>query len=68
MTEEEIRAAVVGDLKPLEGPILLVDYDPAWPALFELENYADAKTTVVESIIERARAAAAGSRSGDEDV
>lgn len=37
MTEEEIRAAVVGELKPLEGPILLADYDPAWPALFERE-------------------------------
>jgi precorrin-6B methylase 2 len=28
MTEAEIRAAVVGELKPLEGPILLADYDP----------------------------------------
>ena len=37
MTEEEIRAAVVGELKPLDGPILLADYDPAWPALFERE-------------------------------
>jgi GrpB-like predicted nucleotidyltransferase (UPF0157 family) len=37
MTEDEIRAAVVGELKPLEGPILLADYDPAWPALFERE-------------------------------
>jgi GrpB-like predicted nucleotidyltransferase (UPF0157 family) len=37
MTEDEIRAAVVGELKPLEGPILVADYDPAWPALFERE-------------------------------
>jgi GrpB-like predicted nucleotidyltransferase (UPF0157 family) len=37
MTEEEIRAAVVGELKPLAGPILLADYDTAWPALFERE-------------------------------
>jgi GrpB-like predicted nucleotidyltransferase (UPF0157 family) len=37
MTDAEIRAAVVGELKPLEGPILLADYDPAWPALFERE-------------------------------
>jgi GrpB-like predicted nucleotidyltransferase (UPF0157 family) len=37
MTEEGIRAAVVGELKPLDGPILLADYDPAWPALFERE-------------------------------
>jgi GrpB-like predicted nucleotidyltransferase (UPF0157 family) len=37
MTEDEIRAAVVGELGPLEGPILLAEYDPAWPALFERE-------------------------------
>ena len=37
MTEAEIHAAVVGELKPLEGPILLADYDPRWPALFERE-------------------------------
>jgi GrpB-like predicted nucleotidyltransferase (UPF0157 family) len=37
MTEEEIRAAVVGELKPLEAPIVLADYDPTWPALFERE-------------------------------
>jgi GrpB-like predicted nucleotidyltransferase (UPF0157 family) len=37
MTEDEIRAAVVGELKPLEGPILLAEYDPAWPTLFERE-------------------------------
>jgi GrpB-like predicted nucleotidyltransferase (UPF0157 family) len=37
MTEDEIHAAVVGELKPLEGPILLADHDPAWPGLFERE-------------------------------
>lgn len=37
MTEVEIRAAVVGELKPLEAPILLAEYDPAWPGLFERE-------------------------------
>ena len=36
-TEEEIRAATVGELKPLAGPIVLVEYDPAWPQLFERE-------------------------------
>ena len=35
MTEEQIRAAQVGELAPLNGPIQLVDYDPAWPHLFE---------------------------------
>jgi GrpB-like predicted nucleotidyltransferase (UPF0157 family) len=37
MTEEQIRAANVGGLTPLVGPIQIVDYDPAWPGLFERE-------------------------------
>ena len=37
-TEEEIRATTVGELKPHDAPITLVDYDPAWPALFERED------------------------------
>lgn len=37
MTEEQIRAANVGGLTPLAGPIQIVDYDPAWPLLFERE-------------------------------
>jgi len=37
ITEEQIRAANVGGLTPLAGPILIVDYDLAWPALFERE-------------------------------
>jgi GrpB-like predicted nucleotidyltransferase (UPF0157 family) len=37
-TEEDIRKYTVGELKPHAAPILLVDYDPAWPGLFELEN------------------------------
>lgn len=36
-TEEQIRATQIGELKPLAGPIQLVDYDPAWPRLFERE-------------------------------
>jgi GrpB-like predicted nucleotidyltransferase (UPF0157 family) len=38
MTEEQIRAAVVGELKPLDAPIELADYDPAWPELFRREE------------------------------
>ena len=34
---EEIRAATIGELAPLAGPIVLADYDPAWPGLFERE-------------------------------
>ncbi len=37
LTEEQIRAAQVGELVPLSGPILIVDYDPEWPRLFERE-------------------------------
>jgi GrpB-like predicted nucleotidyltransferase (UPF0157 family) len=32
------RAATVGELTPHAAPITLVDYDPAWPALFERED------------------------------
>jgi GrpB-like predicted nucleotidyltransferase (UPF0157 family) len=37
LTEEQIRAAQVGELAPLAGPIQIVDYDPEWPQLFERE-------------------------------
>jgi GrpB-like predicted nucleotidyltransferase (UPF0157 family) len=37
MTEEQIRAAAVGEVRPLSGPIVLVDYDPEWPELFQRE-------------------------------
>lgn len=36
-TEEEIRAYTVGELKPLTSPIVMSDYDPQWPSLFERE-------------------------------
>src|SRR5579885_1141161 len=37
LTEEQLRAAHVGELVPLNGSIQLVDYDPAWPGLFARE-------------------------------
>ncbi len=37
MTEEQMRAAQVGELAPLVGRIQIVDYDSAWPRLFERE-------------------------------
>lgn len=37
MTEEEIRAVTVGEPQLLGGPIELLEYDPAWPRLFERE-------------------------------
>ncbi len=36
-TEEEIKAAFVGDVQPLTQKIAVVDYDPEWSRLFERE-------------------------------
>jgi GrpB-like predicted nucleotidyltransferase (UPF0157 family) len=36
-SEEYLRMHTVGELKPLTGPIRMVDYDPGWPHRFELE-------------------------------
>jgi GrpB-like predicted nucleotidyltransferase (UPF0157 family) len=36
-TVEEIRAYTIGELKPLTEPIVVSDYDPHWPVLFERE-------------------------------
>jgi GrpB-like predicted nucleotidyltransferase (UPF0157 family) len=36
-TEAELRAITIGELKPLDAPVVLMAYDPAWPALFERE-------------------------------
>jgi GrpB-like predicted nucleotidyltransferase (UPF0157 family) len=38
MTEEEIRASVVGELPRHAAPIMLADYDPTWPGLFAREE------------------------------
>jgi GrpB-like predicted nucleotidyltransferase (UPF0157 family) len=37
MTEEQLRAVTVGELAALVGHVQIVDYDPAWPWLFERE-------------------------------
>ena len=37
LTDQQIRAAHVGDVEPLDGRILLIDYDPGWSVLFERE-------------------------------
>lgn len=36
-TEAELQAITVGALQPLNGKVILVDYDPAWPQQFALE-------------------------------
>ncbi len=37
LSEEEIRARTIGELRPLAGKILIVDYDSRWPELFRRE-------------------------------
>src|SRR5262249_44924985 len=38
LTDEQIRAATVGELRPHDAPVRLVEYDPAWPSLFARED------------------------------
>ena len=37
MTEEQLRRSVIGELKPHDAPITLVEYDPTWPKIFVRE-------------------------------
>ena len=37
MSEEQVRQVTVGELKPHDAPINLVEYDPDWPKLFTRE-------------------------------
>ena len=37
LTEEQIRNHTIGELKPLDGQIPIVAYDPRWPELFKRE-------------------------------
>lgn len=36
-TDEEIAGYTIGDLKPQDAPILVAEYDPSWPVMFERE-------------------------------
>jgi GrpB-like predicted nucleotidyltransferase (UPF0157 family) len=36
-TEEQILSVRIGEVPPLNGPIFLADYDPAWPQLYDRE-------------------------------
>lgn len=37
VSDEDLQAVTVGERTPHNAPITLVDYDPAWPGLFERE-------------------------------
>src|SRR5271167_852495 len=37
LTDEQIHTYTIGELNPLSGRILIVDYDPRWPKLFRRE-------------------------------
>src|SRR5689334_1504667 len=37
LTEEQIRAYTIGELRPLSAQIQISDYDPRWPELFARE-------------------------------
>jgi GrpB-like predicted nucleotidyltransferase (UPF0157 family) len=36
-SDEDLQAMTVGELRPYNAPINLVEYDPRWPALYERE-------------------------------
>lgn len=38
LTDEQIRAATIGELAPLTSPILLAEYDPDWPRLYQRDE------------------------------
>ena len=38
LTDEQIRAATIGDVAPLESPILLAEYDSDWPRLYQRDE------------------------------
>jgi GrpB-like predicted nucleotidyltransferase (UPF0157 family) len=38
MDEEALRAVTIGDLTPHAVKVVVVDYDPAWPACFEWDR------------------------------
>ena len=49
MTDEEIRAAIIGDLTPYAVKVVVVDYDPVWPAWF-----AEQRDQITAALGERA--------------
>jgi GrpB-like predicted nucleotidyltransferase (UPF0157 family) len=50
-TEEQIRAATVGELTPHNAPITLVPSDPAWPALYQREHERITKALTTKALL-----------------
>ena len=48
-SDEQLRAVTIGEPEVLSGPVELVEYDPAWPSLFEHEA-----TRIAAALDERA--------------
>ncbi len=38
ISDEELRAVTIGELTPLTEPILIAEYDPEWPHLYQREE------------------------------
>jgi GrpB-like predicted nucleotidyltransferase (UPF0157 family) len=69
-TDEELQELITGELRPHNAPITLAEYDPGDRDLYlrakrelaqrtwrHVQHYADAKTAVVQEIMDRASAA-----------
>jgi GrpB-like predicted nucleotidyltransferase (UPF0157 family) len=39
ISDDDLQRSLVGELKPHNAPIVLADYDPAWPSLFAREAH-----------------------------
>ena len=37
LTDEQLQAVTLGELIPYANKVVVVDYDPAWPSLFQRE-------------------------------
>ena len=49
-SDEELAAVRIGPLEPLDAPITLIEYDPAWPSLYARES-ARIRTTLGDRVL-----------------
>ncbi len=55
LTEEQIRAAQIGELAPLGAPIQIVDYDPEWPPALRTRGRASSVRARRSCLVARTR-------------